>query len=49
MVAMDLCRELVIIHVYLEGDGKTIVNAVNCEEVDWSRTRHLVDDIKVGL
>ena len=49
MVAMELCRELGLIHVYLERDAKTIIDAVNCEEEDWSRTGHLVDDIKVGL
>ena len=49
MVAMELCRELGLIDVYLKGDAKTIIYAVNHEEADWSRTWHLVDDIKVGL
>jgi hypothetical protein len=35
--------------VYLEGDAKTIIDTINYEEADWSRTGHLVNDIKMGL
>jgi ribonuclease HI len=34
MVAMELCKELGLIHVYLEGDAKTIIEAVNRKEAD---------------
>jgi ribonuclease HI len=34
MVAMELCRELGLIHVYLEGDAKTIIDTINHEEAD---------------
>ena len=37
-MAMELCRELGLIHVYLDRDAKTIIYAVNRDEADWSRT-----------
>ena len=49
MVAMELRRELGPMHVYLEGDAQTFIDAINREEVNWSYTGLLVDDIKVGL
>jgi hypothetical protein len=36
-------------HVHLEGDAKNLVDAVNCEEADWSRLGHVVEDINIVL
>ena len=35
--------------MHLEGDSKTLVDAVNGEEADWSLIGHVVEDIKTGL
>ena len=47
--AIDLCRNVGLTQVHLEGDAKIIIDAVNCEEVDWSRLDHVVEDIKAEL
>jgi ribonuclease HI len=36
LMAIELCRDLGLTHVHLEGDAKIIIDAVNCEEADWS-------------
>jgi ribonuclease HI len=47
--AIDLCRNVGLTKVHLEGDAKIIIDAVNCEEADWSRLGHVVEDIKAEL
>lgn len=34
-MAIDMCWEKGYTHVHLEGDSKNLVDAVNCDEVDW--------------
>lgn len=46
-MAIELCRDLGLTHVHLEGDAKIIIDAVNREEADWSRLGHIVEYIKV--
>ena len=47
--AIKLRRDWGFTRVHLEGDSKTLVDAVNGEEADWSLIRHVVEDIKTGL
>lgn len=48
-MAIQLAREMGLTQVCLEGDAKIIVDAVNSREPDWSRSGHLVDDIRTEL
>ena len=44
--AVCLCRELGLQNIYLEGDAKQIVEAINSSMGTWSRFGHLVDDTR---
>jgi ribonuclease HI len=46
LLAIRTAGELGLRQVCLEGDAKTIVDAVNSNEEDWSNIGHLVDDIR---
>ncbi|XP_059461784.1 uncharacterized protein LOC132190750 [Corylus avellana] len=49
LMAVQLSREMGFSRLWLEGDAKTIVDAVNSTEPDWSRIGHLVDDIRMEI
>ncbi|XP_059445373.1 uncharacterized protein LOC132177154 [Corylus avellana] len=47
--AIELCREMWIQEVIFEGDCKTVVQAINCKEYQWSRYGQVVEDSKTLL
>ncbi|XP_035538485.1 uncharacterized protein LOC118343802 [Juglans regia] len=47
--AMELCKELDFWDVWLEGDAKDVIDAVNRDEEDESRYGHVVEDLKQSL
>ncbi|XP_035543583.1 uncharacterized protein LOC118347671 [Juglans regia] len=47
--AMELCKELGFWEVWLEGDAKEVIDAVNREEDDDSRFGHVIEDLKQSL
>ena len=49
LIEIQISHELGYSTVWFEGDAKIIVDAILSNETDWSRKRHLVDDIRVDL
>jgi ribonuclease HI len=49
LVAVHMCCELGLQQVWLEGDAKVVVDAVNAREPVWTRWGHLVEDISLTL
>jgi ribonuclease HI len=49
LLTVRLCRELGLRKIHLEGDAKTVVDAVNSNEEDRSWVGHLFEDIKGEL
>lgn len=47
--AANLCRDLGIQQVWLEGDAKIIVDALNLNTSTWSRFGHIVEDTRCML
>lgn len=45
-VAVDMCRQLGITHVILEGDSLEVVQAIQKEGKCWSIYGHLINDTK---
>lgn len=46
---VELCNDLRLNKVILEGDAQVVVNTVNKEEEDWSLNGHIIEDIKAML
>ena len=46
LLVVHLCREHGFIRVHFEGDAQIVVNAINSQEVYWSRMGLLVDDLR---
>lgn len=44
--AISLCKELGIQHIWLEGDAKIIVDALNSNRCTWSRYDYIVEDTR---
>jgi ribonuclease HI len=49
LLTVQLCREVGLRKIHLEGDAKTVVDAVNSSEEDKSWLGHLFEDIKGEL
>jgi ribonuclease HI len=49
IMAVQLCRDLDLMRVHFEGDAKTVVEAINSTDVDWSSWGHLVADVHMEL
>jgi ribonuclease HI len=49
LVAIELCRDLGVFYVILEGDSLKVVNAINEDQSSRRRYGHILDDIKVVL
>ncbi|XP_059431317.1 uncharacterized protein LOC132164745 [Corylus avellana] len=49
LLAISLCREMGLERVQLEGDAKTVIDAVSSTEIDYSWMGHITEDIKLEL
>lgn len=47
--AAQFCNQMGLQKVILEGDAKTVVEAINGKNRKWSNIEHLVDDTRVAL
>jgi ribonuclease HI len=47
--ATQLERDMGYEQIHFMGDAKTVIDAVNSEEPDWSRIGHLISDICSNL
>ena len=49
VLVIQLCREMGFLRVHIEGDAKSVVDAVNSVDVDKSWLGHVIEDIKMEL
>ena len=47
--AVQLCKDLVLTHIILEGDAKLVVDAVKVSTHNWCRFGQMIDDIRTVL
>ena len=49
LLAIRSCHELNLSQVHFEGDAKSVIDAMNLEEVDCGWMGHIITDIKLEL